>query len=78
MQNVRLMKWRESNKFAFYFRGTNVALRNSGVFCRPSESPVNYNTSMNALESLPAVMLNFVIFVVTIFGRLLAIVRALY
>lgn len=33
---------------------------------------------MNALESLPAVMLNFVIFVVTIFGRLLAIVRALY
>ena len=72
------MKWRESNKFAFYFRGTNVAIQSSGLFCGPSESPVKSILPMNALESLPAVMLNFVIFVVTIFGRLLAIVRALY
>jgi hypothetical protein len=44
----------------------------------PSESPPNQVNTMNALELVSANVLNFVIFVVTLFGRFVGIVRILY
>jgi hypothetical protein len=44
----------------------------------PSESPPNQVNTMNALELVSANVLNFVIFMVTLFGRFVGIVRILY